>query len=119
MLKDIAGLTKEELDKISKKIALDKDDTVSLSSNDWMEKDGIRYLKTPIKVHYLPWSIYTLDSLSLTSEHYDPEFLYVFAFSTEKNTNKVLSKVFRDASLREKGYRLYYGFQKEDLNAID
>lgn len=119
MLKNFAGITKEELDRISKKTALDKDDKVVLSPNDWTEKDGIRYLKTPIKVHYLPWSIYTLDCLSLTSEHYDPEFLYVFAFSTEKEVNKGLSKVFRDASLREKGYRFYHGFQKEDLNAID
>lgn len=38
MLKNISGITKEELNKISKKIALDKDDEVELSLNDWVEK---------------------------------------------------------------------------------
>lgn len=48
MLKNISGITKEELNKISKKIALDKDDEVELSPNDWVEKDEIRFLKRPL-----------------------------------------------------------------------
>lgn len=59
MLKNIEGITKEELDTISKKVALDKYDEVVLSPDDWIEKDEIRYLKTPIfqKLCILPMAM--------------------------------------------------------------
>ena len=119
MLKDITGITKEELDRVVKKIALNKNDTVLLSPNDWTEKDGIRYLKTPLKVHFIPWSMYTLDCLSLISKCYDPEFLYVFAFSATEESTKALEKLYCDEALKKKGYYYYQGLQSEELCAID
>lgn len=119
MLKDISGITEEELDTISQKGALDKYDEVKLSLNDWIEKDGVRYLKTPLKVHYIPWDSYTFNCTSITSGIYHSKFLYVFAFSTTEDSKRLLSKLFQENSLHKKGYCYYHGLQEEDLNAID
>mgnify|MGYP001057641441 FL=1 len=119
VLKNIAGITKEELDKISKKIALTKYDSVELSPDDWVEQDGIRYLKTPIKVHFIPWSHYTLDCAFLMSKVYDPEFQYVYAFSTTEESTALLKKLYFDESLKKIGYYYYLGLQREELSAID
>lgn len=118
MLKNITGITKDELDKISKKIALDKDDEVELSPNDWVEKNGIRYLKQPLKVHHIPWSYYTLDGGFLVSKVYDPEFQYVYAFSVTKESTKALEKLYCDEVLKKKGYYYYQGLRSEELCAI-
>ncbi len=119
MLKNIAGITKEELDNISKKVALTKNDEVVLLPDDWVEENGIRYLKKPLKVHHIPWSYYNLDCTSITSEHYDPEFVYIYAFSTTKESMKALQRLFLEGSLRKKGYCYYHGLQSEELSAID
>lgn len=119
MLKDISGITEEELDTIAKKGSLDKYDEVELSPNDWVEKDGVRYLKTPLKVHYIPWDFYTFNCTSITSGIYHSKFLYVFAFSTTEDSKRLLSKLFQENSLHKKGYCYYHGLQEEDLNAID
>lgn len=103
MLKDISGLTKDELDKISKKTALNKDDEVELSPDDWTEENGIRYLKRPLKVHHIPWSYYTLDGGFLVSKVYDPKFQYVYAFSATEESTKILEKLYFDNSLKQKG----------------
>lgn len=119
MLKDISGITEEELDTISKKVALTKNDEVVLLPDDWVEQDGIRYLKVPIKVHRIPWSHYNFECSSITSEVYNPEFLYVYAFSITEESKMLLSKVFQENSLRKKGYCYYYGLQREELSTID
>lgn len=119
VLKNIAGITKEELDRISKKIALTKYDPVELSPDDWVEQGEIRYLKKLLKVHHIPWSYYNLDCTGITSEHYDPEFVYIYAFSITEESKMFLSKVFQENDLRKKGYCYYYGLQREELSAID
>jgi len=118
MLRNIAGITKEELDSISKKVALDKDDHVVLSDNDWAEKDGIRFLKKPLKVHRIPWSLYTMDCGFLMSKVYDSEFQYVYAFSTTEESTVLLKRLYFDSSLKKMGYYYYSGLQREELNAI-
>lgn len=119
MLRDISGITKEELDTISKKIALDKDDEVVLLPDNWIEKDGIRYLKTPIKVHRIPWSHYTLECGFLMAKVYDPEFQYIYAFSTTEESTALLNELYFKLSLKQMGYFYYLGLQKEELSAID
>ena len=119
MLKNIIGITKEELDNISKKIALTKYDSVELSPDDWVEKDEIRFLKRPLKVHYSPWSYYTLGCAFLMAKVYDPEFWYIYAFSTTEESTKNLKKLYLGNALKQKGYYYQLGFQREELSVID
>lgn len=118
MLKNIAGITKEELDFISKEAVLDENDHVVLSNDDWVEKDGIKYLKKPLKVHYSPWSYYTLDCGFLMAKVYGPEFWYIYAFSTTEESTVLLKKLYFDKSLKQMGYYYHLGLRREELNAI-
>lgn len=118
MLKNIEGITKEELDSISKKVALDKNDDIVLSHTDWIEQNGIRYLKTPIKVHHIPWSHYTLDCGFLIAKVYDPKFQYVYAFSTTEESTALLNELYFKLSLKKIGYYYYSGLRSEDLSSI-
>lgn len=118
MLKDISSITKEELDIISQEAVLDKYDKVLLSPTDWIEKDGIRYLKKPLKVHYSLWSYYTLDCAFLMAKVYSLEFWYIYAFSTTEASTALLKELYLSNSLKQMGYYYYLGFQTEDLSSI-
>lgn len=106
MLKNIADITKEKLDTVSQEAVLDENDRVLLSENDWVEQDEIRFLKRPLKVHYSPWSYYTLGCAFLMAKVYDPEFWYIYAFSTTAESTKNLKKLYLGNALKQKGY--YY-----------
>ena len=92
---------------------------MELSPDDWVEKDEIRFLKRPLKVHYSPWSYYTLGCAFLMAKVYDPEFQYVYAFSTTEESTALLKKLYFDESLKKIGYYYYLGLQREELSAID
>lgn len=90
-----------------------------LSPDDWVKKDGIRYLKRPLKVHYSPWSYYTLDCAFLMAKVYDPEFWYIYAFSTTEESTKALKELYFDKVLKKNGYYYYPRLLSEELSSID
>ena len=119
-LKDISHLTKEQIEAMCEPAILDEKDYVILSEKDWIEEDGIRYLKTPLKVRRIHWCFYTPDCSSIIAGVSDSHILYVFAFSTNQESEDRLCEEFDDVVVQY-GYDSILGFSSEEVNccAID
>lgn len=116
-LEDISKLTKEEIEERSIPCPLDENGHVQLTPEYWDEIDGIRYLKKPLKVDNLEWCLYIVDCDSIISKIFDPDILYVFAFSTNSESTEKMGICYDEDSLWESGYSYISGFTREEANA--
>lgn len=57
---------------------------MNLPSSVLKELDGIRYLKKPVKVDYVPWGLYTMDCASLISDLSDTKFFMFLHFQYQR-----------------------------------
>ena len=119
MLKNLSEITKEEMEAMCILATLDDEGHVVLLDSDYEEQDGIRYLKKPLKVDRIEWCYYTMDCASLISDIFDPRLLYVFAFSTTKESTNKLDGIYQSNTMWDDGYEYYRGLLSEELNAID
>ena len=117
-LKDISHLTKEQIEAMCEPAILDKDndEKVLLSSDSWIEEDGIRFLKKPLKVDRIPWSIYTAGCSSIMAAVSRSDVLYVFAFSTDEKSDEGMGNDYYNSSIWKIGYDYISGFNKEDID---
>lgn len=116
-LEDISKLTKEEMERRSIPAPLDRQGHVCLTKDYWNEIGGIRYLKKPLKVDNLEWCLYIVDCDSIISKIFDPDILYVFAFSTDSESTEKMGICYDEDSLWESGYSYISGFTREEANA--
>lgn len=118
-LEDISKLTKKEIEGRSIPVPLDSEGHVQLTPDYWIEVNGVRFLKQPLKVDYIPWGNYTEDCSNIILDVIDGNFLYVFAFSTSKETTEQLGNSYSKEKLWEKGYSFFFGFSSEEVHSLD
>lgn len=116
-LEDISKLTKGEIEKQSIPAPLDEDGHVRLTADYWTEEEGICYLKTPLKVDNLEWCFYIVGCSSITAAIHDPDFVYVFAFSTNSESTERMGIYYDENLLWDFGYGYTLGFTREEANA--